>query len=52
MLHSDVGWEVNQKLKLIPNLFFWETAHLPLPKKKPTLTLAIRLGKNFSLGEG
>ena len=50
MLHSDAGWEVSQKLKLFPNLVFWETAHLPLPKKKSQH--ASHLGQNFGLGEG
>ena len=39
MLHSDAGWEVSQKLKLIPNLVFCETALLPLPKKKANMLL-------------
>ena len=53
MLHSDVGWEDSQKLKLIPNLFFWgKLPTYPFLKKKPTITLAIHLGQNFGLGEG
>ena len=51
MLHSYAGWEVSQKLKLIPNLEFWETAHLPLPKKKKNQH-ASHLVQNFGLGEG
>ena len=51
MLHSYAGWEVSQKLKLIPNLVFWETAHLPLPPKKKTQH-ASHLVQNFGLGEG
>ena len=31
---------------------FWETAHLPLPSPKPTLTLTSHLGQNVGLGEG
>ena len=30
---------------------FWETAHLPLPSPKPTLTLTSHLGQNVGLGE-
>ena len=53
MLHSDAGWEVSQKLKLIPNLVFWgDCPPTPCYKKKPTLILAPHLGQNVGLGVG
>ena len=45
-------WTKHLKHKFCIMKCFWETAHLPLPRPKPTLTLASHLGQNVGLGEG